>query len=213
MLRAGAGPPIEGSVRALRLHCFLPLHPPASLPRFLASFLPCLLASFIARFSAFLASFLPCFLPSFLACFSAFLACFLAACFSAFLSACLHPCLASSLASSHLASPPSSPPDCIPACMGPRDNTAYGPAHIHSCRLLPARSTRKLSISTIPPCACHDCPPTNRSLRSPSLRLRVQLIYLPAWDYLPSYGIGPYTIVRHGAIYHRAVWDHRLSHG
>ena len=34
---------------------------------------------------------------------------------------------------------------------GPQDNTAYGPAHIHSCRLLPARSTRKLSISTIPP--------------------------------------------------------------
>ena len=86
---------------------------------------------------------------------------------------------------------------------GPQDNTAYGPAHIHSCRLLPARSTRKLSISTIPPCACHDCPPTNRSLRSPSLRLRVQLIYLPAWDYLPSYGMGPYTIVRYGTIGYR----------
>ena len=34
---------------------------------------------------------------------------------------------------------------------GPQDNTAYDPAHIHSCRLLPARSTLKLSISTIPP--------------------------------------------------------------
>ena len=31
-----------------------------------------------------------------------------------------------------------------------------------------------------PPCACQDCPPANSSLRSPSLRLRVQLIYLPA---------------------------------
>ena len=64
---------------------------------------------------------------------------------------------------------------------GPQDNTACDPAHIHSCRLLPARSTRKLSISTIPPCACQDCPPANSSLSYPtSLRLRVQLIYLPA---------------------------------
>ena len=68
---------------------------------------------------------------------------------------------------------------------------------------LPARSTRKLSISTIPPCACQDCPPANSSLRSPSLRLRVQLIYIPAWDYLPSYGMGPYTIVRYGTIGYR----------
>ena len=54
-----------------------------------------------------------------------------------------------------------------------------------------------------PPCACQDCPPANSSLRSPSLRLRVQLIYLPAWDYLPSYGMGPYTIVRYGTIGYR----------
>ena len=55
-----------------------------------------------------------------------------------------------------------------------------------------------------PPCACQHGPPTNRSLRPPSsLRLRVQLIYLPAWDYLPSYGIGPYTIVRYGTIGYR----------
>ncbi len=189
MLRAGAGPPLEGSVRALRLACLLPLRPPASLPRFLPSFHVCLLPSSHASPPSLLPSFLASFLPS------------------------SHASPPSLLASSQLASPPSSPPACIPACMGPQGNTAYDQAHIHSCRLLPARSTRKLSISTIPPCACHDCPPTNRSLRSPSLRLRVQLIYLPAWDYLPSYGIGPYTIVRHGAIYHRAVWDHRLSHG
>ena len=80
--------------------------------------------------------------------------------------------------------------------------------------LLPTRSTRKLSISTIPPCACQDCPPANSSLSyPPSLRLRVQLIYLPAWDYLPSYGMGPYTIVRYGTIDDRTVWEHRLSHG
>ena len=37
----------------------------------------------------------------------------------------------------------------------------------------------------------------------PALRLWVQLIYLPAWDYLPSYGMGPYTIVRYVTIGYR----------
>ena len=86
MLRAGAGPPLEGSVRALRLACLLALRPPASLPaslpRFLPSFHVCLLPSSHASPPSLLPSLLPCF-------------------------------LASLLASSHLASPPSSPPACM----------------------------------------------------------------------------------------------------
>ena len=63
MLRAGAGPPLEGSVRALRLACLLPLRPPASLPRFLPSFHVCLLPSSHASPPSLLPSFLPSFLP------------------------------------------------------------------------------------------------------------------------------------------------------
>jgi len=70
---------------------------------------------------------------------------------------------------------------------GPQDSTAYDPC----------------INPQYPSHACQHGPPTNRSLRSPSLRLRVQLIYIPAWDYLPSYGMGPYTIVRYGTIGYR----------
>jgi hypothetical protein len=39
------------------------------------------------------------------------------------------------------------------------------------------------------------------------------LIYLPAWNHTPSYGLGPSAIAGLGPIDLRTVWDHRLSHG
>jgi len=167
MLRAGAGPPLEGSVRALRLPCLL----------------PCLLASLLA---CLLPSFLPSLLPSLLPSSHASSHASLHASSHASLHASLH---ASSLASSHLASPPSSPPACIPACMGPQDNTAYDPC----------------TNPQYPSHACQHGPPTNHSFRSP-------LTSLEGTTNLSSC-MGLSTIIRHGAIYHRTVWDHRLSHG
>ena len=39
------------------------------------------------------------------------------------------------------------------------------------------------------------------------------LIYLPAWNHIPSYGLGPSAIAGLGPIDLRTVWDHRLSQG
>ena len=39
------------------------------------------------------------------------------------------------------------------------------------------------------------------------------LIYFPAWNHIPSYGLGPSAIAGLGPIDLCTVWDHRLSHG
>ena len=39
------------------------------------------------------------------------------------------------------------------------------------------------------------------------------LIYFPAWNHIPSYGLGPSAIAGLGPIDLRTVWDHRLSQG
>ena len=81
------------------------------------------------------------------------------------------------------------PPLTAAGGQGPQDNTAYG------LRINPQWPSH----------ACQHGPPTNRSLRSP-------LTSLEGTTNLSSC-IGLSTIIRHGAIYHRAAWDHRLSHG
>ena len=42
---------------------------------------------------------------------------------------------------------------------------------------------------------------------------RYPLIYLPAWNHTPSYGLGPSAIAGLGPIDLRTIWDHRLSQG
>ena len=112
---------------------------------------------------------------------------------------------------------------------GPQDNTAYGPCTSDQS---PSRAEPCVTVAQPLSCSAYmqnrgqterpwpslgpSYPPkvmaihiqsrprrTFPASHPPALRLWVQLIYLPAWDYLPSYGMGPYTIVRYGTIGYR----------
>jgi len=73
----------------------------------------------------------------------------------------------------------------------PQDNTAFDRAHIRSCRLKPGGLEHPHSVPYHP----HMALAIQYIASHPSaLRLCVQFIFLPAWDYLPSYTLGPSAI-------------------